>query len=212
MSQARSSSSASVSSGFEERGVVLGVREVRRAPGAEEAAVGVAQLAQQERRVRARREHPVVAVERDGGFGERGEEERVPPEEHLVVELRADALLAAFEERAEVPGHRRRHRLVAVGDVQDAAAEVRVRVDEVPGFGDAEVAHHLVGVVAAHLADLGRRPEVELAFDALGVGVLGGVEAARRIGEVAQHVADDVFDHRPVARLAGDQIAVQVRA
>ena len=105
-----------------------------------------------------------------------------------------------------------RLRFVALDDVQDRAAEVGVRIDEVSAVGHAEVALDLVRVVAADLADLGGRPEVELAFDAFGVGILGCVEAARGVREVAEHVADDVFDDRAVAGFAGREIPVQVRA
>ena len=74
---------------LEQRGVVLGVREEVGAPALprpQEAAVVAAQLAQQEPGVRARGLHPVVTPERGRGLGERAQEQRVPPEQHLVVE------------------------------------------------------------------------------------------------------------------------------
>ena len=86
-----------------------------------------------------------------------------------------------------------------------------MRIDEVPGFGDAVVALDLGRVVAAHLADLRGRPQVELAFDALGVGVLRGVEAAGGIAQVAEHVADDVVDDCAISRLVGREERVEVR-
>ncbi len=88
---------------FEQRGVVLGVREVGRLPRAKEPTVVATQLAQQEPRVGARRLHPVVAVERRRGFRERGEEQRVPAEQHLVVEARPHALVATREQEGPAP-------------------------------------------------------------------------------------------------------------
>ena len=53
-----------------------------------------------------------------------------------------------------------------------------MRIDEVPAAVTPKNADHLGGVVAADRLDLVELPEVELALDALGVGVLGGEEAA----------------------------------
>ena len=147
-------------------------------------------------------------TERGRGLGERGEEQRVPAEQHLVVEPGAGC---GARWRTVRPASCTASDGGWAIDVQDVAAVPRVRIDEVPVGGDAVVAHDLVGVGAAHLAELVERPEVELALDPLGVGVFGRVEAAGRIGEVAQHVADDVFDDRAVPLLAGREIAVQVR-
>ena len=129
--------------------------------------------------------HPVVTLERGGGFGERREEQRVPPEQHLVVALRPHPELAPFEQRRSSADHGLGRGLVALRHVEDAAAEVRMRVDEVSGRRDTEVANDLLGIVAADVADLGRRPQVELALDALGIGVLRGREATGGIGQVA---------------------------
>ena len=43
-------------------------------------------------------------------------------------------------------------------------------------------------------------PHVEPALLALGVGVLGGEEAAVGVAQVAQHVADGLVEHLAVAR------------
>ena len=96
--------------------------------------------------------------------------------------------------------------------MQDVAAVAGVRVLEVPVGGDPVVPDHFGGVVAEHLVDLLERPDVELALDALGVGVLGGEEPVVVVAQVAQHVTDGLLDDAPVARLTGGQPRLGVRA
>ena len=62
---------------------------------------------------------------------------------------------------------------------------------------------------ARHLVE---RPHVELALHALGVGVLGRVEAAVGVAQVAQHVGDGLVEDLPEARLAGDLPGMEVAA
>src|SRR5204862_2237727 len=83
---------------LEERGVVLGVREIRRAPRAYESAVVAPQFREEEPRICASRRHPIVAVERGRRFGERAEHQRVPSEQNLVVEARSDTRATAGQQ------------------------------------------------------------------------------------------------------------------
>ena len=59
--------------------------------------------------------------------------------------------------------------------------------------------------------NLVRRPREGEPFDALGVGVLGGREAAAREPQLSQAVVDGLLDDLPVAALAGQHERVQVR-
>src|SRR5205823_1675882 len=104
--------------------------------------------------------------------------ERVPCEQHLVVEAGPHARRASLEQFRRAALHLRWTRRVDVDDVEDVAAEPRVRIDEVAALGDTEVSDYGVRVVPANFPDLVDRPAVELAFDAFGVRVLGGVEAS----------------------------------
>src|SRR4051794_31109292 len=144
------------------------------APRTEEAPVVAAQLAQQEARIRARVLHPIVASADCSGLAERIEEQRVPCEEHFVVEARSDALLPAREERGSCPLYGRGRLGPTVDGVEDVASETGVRVLEISGFGHAEERDRLVGIRAAHFADLGEGPAIELSFDPFGIGILGG--------------------------------------
>ena len=58
------------------------------------------------------------------------------------------------------------------GDVED------VRALEIAALGDAVVAHYQVGVITKQQAQIIRRPDEELALNALAVGVLRRVETA----------------------------------
>ena len=96
--------------GLDQRGVVgrerERVRAVIRLPRPQPPAVGAAQLAQQELAVGAGGVEPVRPARGRRRFGQRGEEQRVPLGEHLVVEPRADASLARVEQPG--PGRVRR--------------------------------------------------------------------------------------------------------
>ena len=85
---------------------------------------------------------------------------------------------------------------------------------KLPRGGDAEVRGRAPAASSPQTSasSSSRRPQVELALDALGVGVLGGEEAAVGVAQVAQHVVDRLLDHPPVAVAAGDEPGVQVRA
>ncbi len=88
----------------------------------------------------------------------------------------------------------------------------RVRIEEVAGERRAEVRDDCRRIVAADGVQLVERPDVELAFDPLGVGVLGGEEAAGRVAKVAEHVGDGLLDDAAVPNLTGCLPGVQVRA
>ena len=201
---------------LEQRGVVLGVGEEVGAtvlPGTEQPAVVAAQLGEEEPGVGAGRVHPVGAIECLGGLGERAQEQRVPAEQHLVVEPRPDPL-GACREQSRQHARDRFGSIVGRPDrVEDVAAEAGVRILEVPPRGHAEVADDVGERVAAERLELLEWPHVELALPStLRVGVLGGEEAALRVAQVAQHVADGLLDDAAVAVGAGHQPPVQVRA
>ena len=127
---------------FEQRGVVLGVREVRaratsggsgRRRGAARAAGSVALArAASIQSSRSSAAAASVSAARNSAFHPSSTlssspgRTRVSRRSSKLAELRAARL--------------RRHRLVAVRDVQDVAAEAGVRIDEVPARGDAVVA------------------------------------------------------------------------
>ena len=100
----------------------------------------------------------------------------------------------------------------AVHGVEDVAGVPGVRIREVAAGGHAEEPDHRVGVGAAHLADLVEAPQVELALDPLGVGVLGREEAPLLVTQVPLDVGDGLLDHGPVPRLAGHEEGPQVGA
>jgi hypothetical protein len=87
-----------------------------------------------------------------------------------------------------------------------------VRALEVARLGHPEVLDRLVGEVAEHRAHLGGPPDVELALDALGVGVERGGERALVLAELAQREVERLAAHALEQRLAGDLPAVQVGA
>ncbi len=188
--------------------MVLGVGEVAgpaRLPGAQQPAVGVAQLAQEEPRRPPGGRQPVGPVEDGRRLGQRRHEEGVPGQQHLVVEAGPHPLVAGGQQEGTGPLDRGRPGCGPLGDVQDRAAL------EVPALGDAVVAGDHGGVVGSEDGgELGGRPHVEAALDALGVGVLGRGEPARRLGQVREDVADRLLDHEPVALLAEEHVGVEV--
>ena len=126
-----------------------------------------------------------------GGFGEAAEHEAVPGGENFVVASGGDAG-AADGEKLGLAFLNRVFQLLrldfqsfddlfrAEGDVEDALAI------EVALVGNVVVGAEDIGVVVVEgAANLLRRPEEELAFDAFAVGVLAGVEAAFRAGHFA---------------------------
>ncbi len=83
---------------------------------------------------------------------------------------------------------------------------------EVARLGDPVVGDDRIGAGAQHLADLLRRPDVEAALLALGVGVERRVEAALRPPHLAQRPVERLVADPAVALVAEDLPAVQVGA
>ena len=83
---------------------------------------------------------------------------------------------------------------------------------KVASFGDTVRSHEVVRFCAQHVMDFGWRPDEELAFFSLAVGVLRGVEAAGRAGHLPHDVVQDLLGDGAVERLAGHLPSVQVDA
>src|SRR5439155_6249181 len=100
-----------------------------------------------------------------------------------------------------------RRKIARPDDVQDAVAVLPI-ADTVHVVDSTE----RLGPVAENLFDLGARPDVELSFDTLAVGVFCGIETA--IG--TRHVAQDVITSAPrdvrKKSVAGDLVRVDVTA
>ena len=195
---------------LEQEGVVLQVCvELRLAVlvGAQEAAFGVAQGAQHELGAAARRVKVVLASQHRAGLGQGGDHQRVPGGEALVVEARPDPLRARLAEGpaglGEALGLGRRR---AARQVEDASPL------EVARLGDPVVVDRLLRRLAQHGADLLRRPDVEAALLALGVGVERRVEAALRPAHLAQRPVERLLADAAVALVPERLPAVQVGA
>ena len=168
-----------------EVGVEVGAALVVRA---QEPPAVVAQVAQHELGGSDRGVAVVRLAEHGAGVGQRGDHQRVPRRQPLVVEPGSHAALAGGQEAGLDLGEP-----VGVG----GGADRDVGALEVARLGHAEVLDRGVGQGPERLAHLGRRPHVELALDALGVGVERAREPALRLAELAQ---------RPVERLARDAL------
>jgi len=84
-------------------------------------------------------------------------------------------------------------------------------VNKVALLRDAEMVDgHIELFGCQQLRQLLPRPAVKLPFVPLAVGIFGGIEAAVRMRHVAEHVCENVADDFRVARLAGDEIRVEV--
>ena len=157
------------------------------------------------------------ARERRRGVGQRGDHERVPGGQALVVEARAHAGRAGLEQAladatARLPvGPRARIRRPRLAQHVQAGLGM-VRIGEVAALAGAQPGDRGVGVGAELLPQFGHGPHVEASLDALRVGVQGGVEAALRAAHLAQRPAQRVHAHVQQVRLRGRLPAVQVRA
>ena len=92
-----------------------------------------------------------------------------------------------------------------------------LRPSKLPRSADAEVGHDLVGValealLGQRLADLVRRPDVEAALLALGVGVERRLESALGPAHLAQRPLQRLLARAAVALVAEPLPAVQVGA
>ena len=146
---------------------------------------------------RGGRIHEVLAVEDTPRDREAANRERIPRGELLVVEAGRDALPACGQQRVERrPDPRFRvldvlaHREVPAAFEVGFPVEPEAARDEVEGFP------------VEQGADFVGRPDVVLAFFALGVRVPGRVESAVRRQHVAQHPVRGAVGRLPEQRLA----------
>ena len=156
----------------------------------------------------------VVAPEEPPRVGERRDRQPVPGGERLVVagglrpggpsleELRPRCRETRFEGGVRA----RRRRGVRV---RPDAREDR-RPLPVPEVGDAVCGEERRGVVAQHLADLGRGPGERQPLDAIRVGVLAGRERAVGRRELADQVVEHALGDLAEARVTGLRPRVQV--
>lgn len=72
--------------------------------------------------------------------------------------------------------------------------------------GDAVGGHECICFITQHIADLSRHPNKELALFSLAVGVLGGVEAAGRIGHLADDIVEALLGYGAEEFVAGDRL------
>ena len=82
--------------------------------------------------------------------------------------------------------------------MQDVAALEVARLARV-----VHAAEQLGGLRAEHGLNLARRPQVEFALFAFAVGILAAIEAAQRIGHVAEQIVERLPHDLGIARLAG---------
>ena len=174
-------------------------------PGAQQPAVGVAQRAEHEVGGAGGGLEVVGSLEHRAGLGQRGDHQGVPGGQALVVEPRPDALRAHLVE-APAP------LVEALGRARAAHRDVGAL--EVAAVGGPEPGDRLVGVrlVPERRAQLVHAPDVELALDALRVGVERREEAALGRAHLAQRPVERLLGDAPEQRLAGHLPAVQVRA
>ena len=163
-------------------------------------------IAASRKRARSRAaSHEVVAPEQPAGFGERAQRHAVPVGQHLVVGDRPDALrtrgVQALAYRAFPCGEGLRS--------MPSAARTAFRiaplehVDAVLPVARSVTPYRRAAAWASAPStarNSAQRPDVELAFDALGVGVLRGAERSRRGGRV--HLAQQVCQACPRRRSA----------
>ena len=166
---------------------------------------GVAHPLEHERRGAARGVEVVLAAEHGAGIGQRGDHQRVPGRQALVVEARAHALRADGQQRRADPLALLLRRL-GPARLEDVGAL------EVAALGRAEPGDRGVGVVAQRRAQLVDAPHVELALHALGVGVERAVEAALGRAHLAQGPVERLLGGAPQQRVAAGLKAVQVGA
>ncbi len=201
---------AEAGEGIDQGCVVVGVGEMAGAavglPRAEPATIVAPELAQEELAVGHRCGPPLGVAGGCCGLGEGREHQPVPFGEDLVVEPGPDAIETVLEQLGSGP-------VDLVGPCQPAALfdpiedvrplEVSFRRGAVPVDGGG-------GTAAEHLAHLVDRPHVELALDALAVGVLGREPPAVGVLEVAAHVVDRLGQHLGEPWLAGQLPGMEV--
>ena len=133
---------AQAGEGIGHRGVVGGVGQVAGLggaiavaglPGAQPATVGLAQSVEQETAVLDGRLHPLLVAGGRGGFGQGGQHEAVPLQQHLVVQAGGNSQVAGRQEALSAQLHAGRAQQIAPHRApQDVVAL------EVAGLGHAE--------------------------------------------------------------------------
>ena len=155
---------------------------------------------------RARRLDPGLLAEKRAGAGQGCDHQPVPVRQHLVVETRADAAVAPGEELGAGAGERRLGRVIHQ-QRPGAAIEDRMLFPIALG-ADVVMLLEQRRVVAEDFVDLRFVPDVELALDALAVGVERAGEGApagdglRGGQHLAQQPGDDLADALLIERLA----------
>ena len=152
---------------------------------AQQAAILVAHLRDQEVRCGARGGEVILTAEHRAGLGQGTDHQPVPARQALVVGARAHAPRANFQQPFANP-------LPCLWRRLGAARLKNVEALEVAARAGAKPSDRRVGVIAQSGAQLFQRPDVELAFNAFRVSVERAVEAT--VG--GQHLAQ-----RPVQRL-----------
>ncbi len=142
----------------------------------------------------------VVAGQQPAGLGEGTQRHAVPVGQHLVV---GDGPDTPGSRRVEPLAHRAFQRLGHIVGV--APLEHVVAMFPVAGLGGAVEAHRRRRIAAQHTVHLAGGPDMELAFDTLGIGVLRRCEGRRGRGRVhlAQEVPEDVLGDEAQPLVAG---------
>ena len=147
--------------------------DAAQAPGVLDAAVAAGHVGQDEVEGLPRAVEPGGLVEHRGGAGQGGDRQAVPVGQHLVVPAGADAFFSRLEQ--DVPSARP-GRLPRSGVPGGVMRRRIVWPSQLPSGGDVVGALEGGGVGPEQGVDLGLGPDVEAAFLALAVGVLGGGE------------------------------------
>ena len=171
--------------------------------GAQEPTVGVPQVAEDELGARDRRLDVVRAAQHGAGVGQRGDGERVPGGQPLVVEAGADAALARLP---QAPADLRARRGLGSAGLEDVGPL------EIPALGGSEVGDRLVREVTELGAELVERPHVVATLDALGVGVQRAGESTLGAAQLAQDEVQRLLAGAAQDRVAADLEPVQVGA
>ncbi len=158
------------------------------------------------------------SFERRAGAGHRVDHQPVPGDDHFVVAARANALFARGKQLLAALGQLGGQLVRLAAEDLRALLERLRQVEDVAAFEVAVVGHIVhaaerrAALVAEHRFDFVGRPGVEHAFVAFAVGVFGAVEAAGRVGHVADDVVERLAHDAGVVRVAGDEIRIEIRA
>ena len=177
----------------------------RTLPCAEPAAIGGAEIRAEEFGVDDRRRKPFGVSGGGGRFGQCGQHESVPFSEDLRVESGPDTGGTMREQRgsASFDGS-------GAGEVPADRTLEDVRTLPIPGSGDAIPTDDILGIDAADRTDLVDGPDVELALDAFGIGILGGEESAGGMTQLIEDVADRLVECLSVSGLSRELPCMEI--